>query len=255
MTATREAGARRRIVSLYPSATETLYDLGLAAAVAGRTAFCPAPAGIPAPPALGGPKNPEIDRIAALHPDLVVACIDENRREDVEKIEAFAPVFVTHPRSVEDVRLLVERLGETAGAAPDRIGSLTDAISTRLRNLRGRAQPRRRALTFIWRNPWWSFGGGTYASDLLAVCGLDNVFAADPRPYFAVEPALIAGARPDILLFPDEPFPFHQEHLAPILEEFPAFRGLPHRFFDGSLLTWHGSRTARALELLPGILG
>ena len=105
-----QAAPPRRIVSLYPSGTETLYGLGLGARVVGRTAWCPVPETGVAPPAMGGTKNPDLARIREAAPDFVLACRDENRREDIEEIERFAPVAVADPRCVADVAPFVRQL-------------------------------------------------------------------------------------------------------------------------------------------------
>lgn len=247
-------GAPRRIVSLYPSGTETLYALGLGPSVVGRTSWCPPPAQGEVSPAMGGTKDPDLAAIRAAAPDLVLACRDENRREDVEAIAAFAPVAVTDPRRVADVPFLVRELAALTGADTGVAGELASGIESEIARLTVFRKSRRRAVTFIWRGPWWTLGGDSYATDLLSLCGLDNAFAADPRSYFPVDAAALAAARPDVLLFPDEPFPFAEQHVAALRVEVPAFRLVPGRLFDGSLLTWHGARTLDALRRLPALL-
>ncbi|MEK7466675.1 MAG: helical backbone metal receptor [Planctomycetota bacterium] len=241
----------RRIVSLYPSGTETLYSLGLTERVVGRTSWCP-----PSPGAvvMGGTKNPDLAAIRASAPDLVLACRDENRREDVEAISEFAPVAVADPRRVADVPAFAKRLAEVAGGEPAKAEALASLIEDESARLAASTEPRRRTVAFIWRGPWWTLGGDCYATDLLRLCGLDNAFAADRRTYFTLDGSEIAAARPDVLLFPNEPFPFNEFHVAALRSEIPALREIPARLFDGSLLTWHGARTLEALRRLPGLL-
>ncbi|MBI2921863.1 MAG: ABC transporter substrate-binding protein [Planctomycetes bacterium] len=243
-----------RIACLYPSGTETLYDLGLADRLVARTVYCPAPPGARGVPTAGGTKNPDLERLRAAAPDLVIANRDENRREDVEAIETFCPVFVTDPRRVADVPATILDLGRVAGAAERVASALADRIRAAMNRCQRDTGARPRALAFIWRDPWWSFGGDTYASDLLKHCGYENVFARGPLRYFPLDPALIAASRPDLLLFPDEPYRFNASHADDFFRQFPGFRDLPFRLFDGSFLTWHGSRTHRALEMLPELL-
>jgi ABC-type Fe3+-hydroxamate transport system substrate-binding protein len=245
---------RGRIVCLYPSGTETLYDLGLASRIVGRTSYCPLPDDGTRPAAIGGTTNPDVAKIREARPDLVIANIDENRREDVEALESFAPVYVTHPVAVADVPGMIEGLGAVTGADPGRARPLADGERRRLRERAGRAVAPRRALVFIWRDPGWTLGGPCYGTDLLRLCGFDNVFGRDPRPYFRPEAPAVRASRPDAILLPDEPYRFSSGHVPPLLDEFPEFRDLPIRLFDGSLLTWHGTRTARALDMLPDIL-
>jgi ABC-type Fe3+-hydroxamate transport system substrate-binding protein len=241
------AAPPRRIVCLYPSGTETLAALGAGERLAGRTAYCPAH---PGAPAMGGTKNPDLAKILALRPDLVVANVDENRKEDVEALERETRVFVTDPRRAADVPETIRALAQVAGTPPEAAEALAmdaeRAIASREAAVAGAAP--RRAACLIWKDPWWTVGGGTYASDMMRLAGLANVFAALPIPYFPVERAALEAARPDLLLFPDEPFRFTPASAAPLLDLAPG------RFFDGSLLTWHGARTARALAALPGLL-
>ncbi len=246
--------APRRIVSLYPSGTETLYEMGLGPNVVGRTSWCPKPGQGEASPVMGGTKDPDLAAIRAAAPDLVLACRDENRREDVEAIAAFAPVAVTDPRRVADVPVLIRELAGLAGAAAETAEALATRIEGAVARLAASTQLRRRAVAFIWRGPWWTLGGDNYATDLLRLCGCDNVFAADTRSYFSIDSPALAAARPDLLLFPDEPFPFAEQHVDALRAEIPAFRLTPARLFDGSLLTWHGARTLDALRRLPALL-
>ena len=121
-------GSPRRIVSLYPSGTETLYALGLGDRVVGRTSWCPQPAGGVTISAMGGTKDPDLAAVRSAAPDLVLACRDENRREDVEAIAAFAPVVVTDPRRVADVPTFIRKLAGLTGAAADTAEALATQI-------------------------------------------------------------------------------------------------------------------------------
>lgn len=246
------AATPRRIVSLYPSGTETLYALGLSERVVGRTSWCPQPDDREPCPAMGGTKNPDLARIQQAAPDLVLACRDENRREDVEAIEKFAPVLVADLRRVADVAPFVRQLAAVSGADSRRGEELAAAIEIAAASVR--PAPLRRAVAFIWREPWWTIGGNCYPTDLLRLLGLENVFAADARSWFALDAADIAAARPDVLLFPDEPFRFDSTHIDALRAAIPLLKHTPARLFDGSLLTWHGARTLEALRRLPEIL-
>ncbi len=237
------------LASLYPSATDTLIALGAADRVVARTSYCPPVAGAAV---IGGTKNPDLTQLRALRPGLVIACRDENRREDVEAIEAFARVHLTDPKTVADVPALIRDLASAAACDPAAAEPLATAIATLA--ARPAPAPRRRAAVFIWRNPWWTAGGDAYLTDLLRTLGLDNVLAAAPRTYFPCDLAVLAAARPEVLLFPDEPFAFTPADADALAAESPALADVPRRFFDGSLLTWHGARTARALRELPLLL-
>jgi len=159
-----------RVVSLVPSLTETLFDLGAGDAVAGITDFCIFPEGIDRP-RVGGTKNPRIDEIRALSPDLVYMNLEENIERHAKAIEEFAPVFVTEPKTVDDVSALIATLGGIHRRS-DRARELTEALA----NERGTVT----TLTFavpIWKKPWMWCGGDTYVSNLVESTGGVNVLA------------------------------------------------------------------------------
>jgi len=247
-----------RIVSLVPSLTEALFSLGLGERLVGVTEWCVHPAAGVAPlPKVGGTKNPDLDRIAALGPDLVIANQEENTRRDVERLRArgFA-VWVTYPRSVRDGAALLRELAGL-GASDAAIRSVVEPVEAALASL-DRDPPARRARVFcpIWKDPWMAVGGDTYAGDLLAVCGGDNVFAdRDDRRYPKVRDADILAAAPEVILLPDEPYAFADADVEALAAfDVPAVRnGRVHRI-DGTLVSWYGPRIRTAIETLRPLL-
>jgi ABC-type Fe3+-hydroxamate transport system substrate-binding protein len=228
----------RRVVSLVPSLTETLFDLGAGQSVVAVTDFCIFPPGLALPRA-GGTKNPRVDEIRGLAPDLVHMNLEENLRHHAEAVALFAPVFVSEPKSVEDVITLIELLG----AIHDRRARATELANALRATL---ASMPRRAFTFacpIWKNPWMWCGGDTYVSRLVEAAGGANVLADRRRyPQIAIEEVLALG--PDIVFLPDEPYLFTRD-------DADAIRG-PRVIgpFPGHLFTWHGTRTRLGLEFL-----
>ncbi|HEY0157989.1 MAG TPA: helical backbone metal receptor [Thermoanaerobaculia bacterium] len=233
----------RRVVSLVPSLTETLFDLGAGDAVAGITDFCIFPPDLRLP-RLGGTKNPRVDEVRALAPDLVHMNLEENLRRHAEAIEEFAPVFVTEPKSVGDVAALIAQLGELHGRQ-EKAAELVE----RLREAQA-AMPRR-SLTFacpIWKNPWMWCGGDTYVSRLVEAAGGVNVLRDQTRyPHLSLEEVL--SMRPDVVFLPDEPYLFTEEDAAAI----QGTRVIGP--FPGHLFTWHGTRTILGLGFLREALG
>ena len=230
--------APRRVVSLVPSLTETLFDLGAGDTVVGITDFCIFPPDLTLP-RLGGTKNPRVEDVRTLAPDLVHMNLEENLRRHAEVIETFAPVFVTEPKSVEDVAGLLRQLGELhghRGEAAMLVARLEDEL----------AHMPRRSFTFacpIWKNPWMWCGGDTYVSRLVESAGGVNVLRNQNRyPQVLLEEVL--NMTPDVVFLPDEPFLFTGEDAA-------AIRGTrvigP---FPGHLFTWHGTRTILGLGFL-----
>jgi ABC-type Fe3+-hydroxamate transport system substrate-binding protein len=228
----------KRVVSLVPSVTETLFELGAGNAVAGITDFCIFPPDLSLP-RLGGTKNPRVDEIRALAPDLVHMNLEENLRRHGDAIEAFARVFVSEPKSVDDVEVLIAQLGEIHDRGA-RAAELIEALRAE------RASLPKRAFTFgcpIWKNPWMWCGGDTYVSRLVETAGGRNVLGERTRyPQIALEEVL--AMHPDIVFLPDEPYVFTDS-------DAEAVRGSrvigP---FPGHLFTWHGSRTIEGLRFL-----
>lgn len=225
-----------RVVSLVPSLTETLFDLGAGDAVAGITDFCIFPVGIERP-RVGGTKNPNIDEIRALSPDLVYMNLEENIERHAHAIEEFAPVFVTEPKTIGDVADLITTLGAIHRRS-DRARALTDALA----NERGSVA----AFTFavpIWKKPWMWCGGDTYVSNLVESAGGRNV-PGDRERYPSIDIDDVLALRPDIIFLPDEPYAFTSDDAAEIRG--PRVIGP----FPGHLFTWHGTRTILGLRFL-----
>lgn len=254
----RPPGEPRRIVSLVPSLTEALFVLGLGERVVGVTDWCVHPAQAVAPlPKLGGTKNPDLSAIVALRPDLVIANREENRRQDVERLRAagFA-VWVTYPRTVRDgVALLREiaLLGATAEAIRDVVEPVEAAFGAALA---ARGGPAQRVFCPIWRDPWMSVGPDTYAHDLLALCGGENVFGApSDRRYPRVTLAQLEAAAPAVVLLPDEPYAFAPVDAAEIARlDIPAAHAGRIHLIDGTWVSWYGPRIRGALEGLCALL-
>ena len=242
-------GPARRVVSLVPSLTEAVARSAPGRRV-GATDWCTHPAGL-AVTRVRGTKNPDRARIAALAPDLVIANREENRKLDVDRLrEAGLAVWVTVIESVPGAlaslrRLLTGPLGvDTPGwlAAAERAwaGPAPEPWSDR---------PGRRVAVPVWRAPWMVVGARTFTGDMLTRLGLVNVFGAGPGRYPRVEVGEIRAAAPEVVLLPDEPYPFTAED-GP--EEFPAQRVV---LVSGRLLTWYGPSLATARADLLGVIG
>lgn len=249
----------RRIVSLVPSTTELLCALGLADALVGVTVYCVEPRDVVrAKTRVGGEKDPDLDAIRALAPDLVVANIEENRREDVEALRAAGiEVFITYPRSVADSLAMIGELGAVTGAVTA-ARRLLDELEPLHAAVRDRLHGRRATPCFypIWREPWMTIGHDTYIHDLLATCGGANVFA-DRSRYPTISLDDVAARSPEVVLLPDEPFRFRRAHL----RDFDAYAAMPAvrdrriQLVDGKRFSWHGPRLAEALRSVPAMLG
>jgi ABC-type hemin transport system substrate-binding protein len=277
----------RRVVSLVPSMTESLFDLGAGQCLVGVTDYCRPPEdALQRLKRVGGTKSPRVEEILALKPELVMANQEENTKETVEAIEAGgARVWVTFPRSVDDaiaILWVLIRLFDVPNAG-SKVRTLEVTLDWQMRS--SQAASRARVFCPIWQGVtgkgvlWWmTFNRDTYAHDVLQRCGGENVFigrsrlypleadlgegqAEDPggrdTRYPRVTPEEVAKAEPEVILIPDEPFAFSDDdelRLRAVLAETPAVRENRVQRIDGSLLTWHGTRLARALAEIPNCL-
>ncbi len=208
---------------------------------------------------VGREKDPDVDRIRALAPDLVVANVEENRRDVVERLRAAGvPVWVTFPRTVREGIALVRELGEVTGTAA-RAGPLAADLTARYAATAEAtaARPAARVFCPIWRGPYMTINRDTYVDDMLRVCGGANVFADRAERYPAVTLAEVAARAPEVILLPDEPYRFRAAHR----RDFEPYPGIPAvatgrvHLVDGKLLSWYGPRIADALARLPALLG
>jgi len=253
-----EAG---RIVSLVPSLTEALFSLGLGDRVVGVTDYCVHPAaGVAGKTRVGGTKDPDLDRVVALSPDLVIANHEENTERAVRKLRAAGlDVWVTYPRTVAEGAALLEELAGL-GADPARVHEVVDPVRSELTRARAELERlgSRRARVFcpIWKDPWMAVGRDTYIHDLLELCGSANVFADHgDRRYPKVELAEIERAQPEVVLLPDEPYAFSAADAAELARlAIPAARSGRIHVIDGTWVSWYGPRIAQAIRELRPLL-
>ena len=210
-------------------------------------------------PRVGREKDPDLDRIRTLGPDLVLANVEENRREVVEQLRAEGvPVWVMFPRTVRDGIGMIRELGEVTGARePAR--DLADRLDARYEAVARAAASRPRVRVFcpIWRGPYMTIGGDTYVHDMLWCTGGANVFADHADRYPTVTLDEVADRAPEVILLPDEPYRFRKVHLPDFAPypDIPAVRAGRIHLVDGKLLSWYGPRIEQALDRLPALLG
>ncbi len=217
------------MVSLVPSVTETLLAWGIEPVAVTR--FCEQPD----LRTVGGTKNPDIEAIAVIAPDLVVMDKEENNLADAEALAARGiDVHVTHVRSVADVAPMLVDLAFAVGVAVTESRRDAPAVSGL----------RRRVWVPIWRRPWMSINASTYGSSMLAAAGLDNVMADAGVAYPVTSLAEAAATGPDVVLAPSEPYAFAERHRVELEAVAPVV------FVDGQDLFWWGYRTGSALGRL-----
>jgi ABC-type Fe3+-hydroxamate transport system substrate-binding protein len=229
-----------KVVSLVPSATETLLALGVEPVACTR--FCEQP-GIAT---VGGTKNPNVDEIVGLSPDLVVMNDEENRREDHDAlVAAGVAVHSMSPRAVGDVGPAVEALARRVGAHPSH--APLAGWSESLASAEAERPAPQSCVTFVWRRPWMTLAADTYGASLLDLLGLEQpVFATEDR-YPTVTLDEVAARAPDVVLLPSEPYVFRERHRDEVAEALP---GASVVLVDGRDLFWWGARTPAAVERL-----
>ncbi|WP_346320687.1 helical backbone metal receptor [Chitinophaga sp. YIM B06452] len=229
----------QRIVSLVPSQTELLYDLG--ADVAGITKFCIHPEEwFRSKTRVGGTKQVKPEVIASLRPDLVIANKEENEKEQVESLAKDYPVWVSDIHTLSDALDMITSLGDILAKR-----HAAQQLAQHIRERFDLLQPLPVAIPtayFIWRDPWMVAGGDTFIHQMLHTCGLRNVFEDIPRyPSLSLPQLAASGCR--LVLLSSEPYPFKEKHI----EEIKAY--LPDaevRLVDGEMFSWYGSRLLHA---------
>ncbi len=227
----------KRIVSLVPSQTELLYDLGLGDRVVGISKFCVHPfEWFRSKEKVGGTKTILINNLRKLKPDLVIANKEENEREQIEEIAQFCPVHTTDVKNVQDALAMIIELGELTGTQAA-AAELRTQIEQHLAAVKVDGPPKRAAY-LIWRSPIMVAGGDTFVNDMLKHAGYVNIFA-DMTRYPSLSAAELAEANPECILLSSEPYPFQEKHIAEFAEICP---NATIRLVDGELYSWYGSR-------------
>ena len=243
-----------RVVSLVPSLTEWLVVAGVGERLVGVTDWCSEPAAALAGLArVRGTKNPDLEAVRRLEPDLVVANAEENRKLDVQRLEAGGlAVFVTMPTTVagavSELRDLAAAVGDLPGAAAldaELVAAVGDAY-------RRRPARRVRYACAVWRDPWMWVGRRTYAADLLGLAGGEPVLDDPATRYPKLDPEALAALGPQLVLLPSEPYEFTE---ADADELAAGFAGPRVELVDGRALTWYGPRIPAAIAAFRELLG
>ncbi|MEU4569216.1 helical backbone metal receptor [Micromonospora sp. NPDC023956] len=234
-----------RVVSLVPSLTEAV-AVTLPGVLVGATDWCTHPAGLPVT-RVGGSKYPDLDRVLALRPDVVLLNEEENRREDADALAAAGvPVHVTYPRTVPQALTELGELLTALGASGE-----PEWLAAARRAWTAPPTPAGilRAVVPVWRRPWVLLGGDTFAGDVLHRLGVRNLYAGHPERYPRPGPDELSDRRPDLVVLPDEPYRFTAE------DGPDAFPGVPCALLSGRHLTWYGPSLAEAPGVLAAQLG
>lgn len=241
----------KKIVSLVPSQTELLYDLGLGTEVTGITKFCVHPEHWKwSKNIIGGTKNINIEKIKSLKPDLIIANKEENEQEQILELANEFPVWISDVRNLKDATLMIEELGRICGKH-EMAHSIIHSINENFASLQQHKSAKKQSVLYlIWKNPYISIGNDTFIHDMLTKCGLSNCLANEIR-YPEITAQQMSDLKPDLLFLSSEPYPFSHEHI----KEFTSL--LPEsdiHIVDGEMFSWYGSRLLKAPVYFKTIL-
>ncbi|MEX1189342.1 MAG: helical backbone metal receptor [Bacteroidia bacterium] len=240
----------KRIISVVPSQTELLYDLGLEDEVIAITKFCIHPENwFRTKERIGGTKNLDLDRIRELKPDLIIANKEENSKADIEELSDEFPVWVSDIYNLDDAQQMIQQLGNLLGKdhMAQAIARMIEKGFSSIKSL----HKKQRALYLIWQNPWMSVNRDTFIHDMIQRLGLENVTSEFGSRYPQLSAEEIKILNPQLVLLSSEPYPFKEKHISQLQALLPNSRiGL----VDGEAFSWYGSRLVQSppyfIELL-----
>ena len=246
----------KRIISLVPSQTELLYDLGLETEVIGLTKFCIHPERwFKTKTKIGGTKTPKIQAILDLEPDLIIANKEENRKEDVEELKKHIPVWVSDVKDLETALNMIQGVGAVIGRARE-----SDILSEKIQRSFAEFVNQKTTLDqqikqlktayFIWKDPWMTVGQDTFIHNMLETIGLQNIYADQTRyPITTIQE--LQEKQVELLFLSSEPYPFKEKHIVELQAQLPDTTIL---LVDGELFSWYGSRLQYAPAYFKKIL-
>ncbi len=247
----------KRIISLVPSQTELLYDLGLTEEVVGITKFCVHPEEwFRSKTRIGGTKKIDIEKIRALQPDLIIGNKEENEKEQIEMLMQEFPVWMSDIYTLKDSFDMIMRIGTITGKAQE-AAILKLMIESEFRNLIAFVSNQKSNISqhtshssslsvayFIWKGPYMVAGSNTFIDDMLQLCGMKNVFSGtDFMRYPEISMETLKNADPQLILLSSEPYPFKEKHIIDLKGICPD---ATVRLVDGEMFSWYGSRLLEA---------
>ena len=231
-----------RIISLVPSQTELLADLGLERQVVGITKFCIHPSGwLRTKTIIGGTKNFQFDVIDDLKPDLIIGNKEENYLEGITRLKQKYPVWLSDIVTLHDAYSMISSLGELTNTKP-KARLIREQIAERFHSVNKKSA--NSVLYLIWRNPWMAAGSETFINSMLTMLNLKNALENVTRyPRLSMEQ--LADLRPDYIFLSSEPYPFREKHVDELKEISPSSQVI---LVDGEMFSWYGSRLIIAAD-------
>lgn len=243
----------KRIVSIVPSQTELLHDLGLEQEVVGITKFCIHPGHwTKSKVTVGGTKKLNLELIASLNPDLIIGNKEENEESQILFLAEQYPVWMSDIQTFEDALEMIETIGFMSGRRRNAV-AISDSIRSSFDRLQSEVRTRNRSIRvayFIWKDPWMVAGNGTFIHEMLTKCGLQNVFGHLNR-YPQIDPTTLPACGVDKLLLSSEPYPFTVQNSSFLKEVAP---NAEQHYVNGEAFSWYGSRLLKSPEYFRSLL-
>lgn len=232
----------QRIISLVPSQTELLFDLGLDEEVVGITKFCIHPKEkVAQKEKVGGTKNLNIEKIRSLNPMLIIANKEENKKEQIEELAKDFPVWISDVTDLQSALEMIAAVGKMTGKEKE-AEELNNNISIAFASYAPLREPKSTAY-FIWQNPMMVAGTNTFINDMLHRCGFNNCFENLPGHYPEISAEQLQQVNPEVILLSSEPFPFQEKHVEMFSKICPQAKIV---LVNGELFSWYGSRLLHA---------
>lgn len=248
------ASPPKRIISLVPSQTELLFDLGLDEEVIGITKFCIHPDGwFRSKTKIGGTKTIDLEKIKQLKPDLIIGNKEENEQAQIEELMKHYPVWMSDINTLKQAFDMITRVGMMVDKNFEAI-TLKLKIEAAFKNIdfRNPTSEIRNVSYFIWRKPFMAAGNNTFINEMLQMCGFTNVFSSDDfNRYPIISSEQLTEANPQIIFLSSEPYPFQDKHIQEFQQICPNAKVI---LVDGELFSWYGSRLLQAPEYFSKLL-
>ncbi|RYE26251.1 MAG: cobalamin-binding protein [Sphingobacteriales bacterium] len=239
----------QRIISVVPSQTELLFDLGLNDEVVGITKFCIHPEDwFRNKTRIGGTKKLRVEEIIKLNPDLIIANKEENEQEQIEELAKHFPVWVSDIHNIPQALQMIQVVGQLTNRetkANDMVEEMVQGFNTLTK-----AAKQKRVAYMIWYNPWMSVGTDTFISNMIQTMGWKNVLQ-DKSRYPEVTMDELKAYEPELVLLSSEPFPFKEQHIEEVKQALPNAEVM---LVDGEMFSWYGSRMLKAVNYLDGLI-
>lgn len=237
----------KRIVSVVPSQTELLFDLGLAESIVGVTWFCIHPQEAKSKTQVGGTKNLKLEKISSLNPDLIIANKEENDQGQIEWLADRFPVWISDIKTITNALDMIMSVGDMTDKTHE-AGQIIQNIKNTFKEL---APTRKiKTLYLIWKEPYMAVGSDTFIGHILELCGLTNLAGKSNRyPEYSIDE--LKALNPELILLSSEPFPFKEKHLNELKIILP---NTEIKLVDGEMFSWYGSRLIAAGSYLKNFI-